>query len=92
MGSAGTLYKIRCVATIYYNADRRPPTGLAATGYRGWFIVEEREGVGCFHDPLKTFQALHKQLKSSVSHRKSSGTAGSRLVGAATLHCYEITI
>jgi hypothetical protein len=21
MGSAGTLYKIRCVATIYYNAD-----------------------------------------------------------------------
>jgi hypothetical protein len=83
MGSAGTLYKIRCVATIYYNADEDTDgTGCHRVAEDGSIVETFREEWVVYRS-FKDFQALHKQLKSEVSATESSGTAGSRLVGAA---------
>lgn len=86
MGATGntTLYKIRCVATLDYEADedtdgsgcyRFAEDGSIAESFREEWVV---------YRSFKDIQALHKHLKSQVSATESSGTAGSRLVGAAT--------
>ena len=79
----GTVFKIKCIATIalvdeeiseealrpYLTGERKQ----AATYKETWVIFRQ----------FKEFQALHKHLKSQVAAAESSGTAGSRLVGAA---------
>jgi hypothetical protein len=83
MGSTGTLYKIRCVATLDYNADEDTDgTGCYRVSEDGSIAETFREEWVVYRS-FKDFQALHKQLKSEVSATESSGTAGSRLVGAA---------
>lgn len=78
-----TVFKIKCVAIVelvneeisdevmeqYLTGDRKQ----AATYKESWVIFRQ----------FKEFQALHKHLKSQVAAAESSGTAGSRLVGAA---------
>lgn len=83
MGSTGTLYKIRCVATLDYTADEDTDgTGCYRVAEDGSIAETFREEWVVYRS-FKDFQALHKHLKSEVSATESSGTAGSRLVGAA---------
>jgi hypothetical protein len=81
---ASTLYKIRCVALVEFigieeNPDDLEPylldDGSLASQYREEWVV---------YRSMKDFQALHKQLKSTVAHAESSASTGYRLVGAAT--------
>jgi len=79
----GTVFKIQCIATVslveehiseealqsYLNAEGK----LAASYKETWVVFRQ----------LKEFQSLHKHLKTQVAAAESSGTAGSRLVGAA---------
>lgn len=78
-----TVFKIRCVATVALVGENVPQEllepymtddgKLALTYKESWAVYR----------PFRDFQALHKHLKSQVAVTESSGTAGSRLVGAA---------
>ena len=79
-----TVYKIRCVATVdlvdedIYDESLQPfltPDGRLGTAYKETWVI---------YRPFRDFQTLHKHLKSQVANTETSGTAGSRLVGAAT--------
>jgi hypothetical protein len=83
-GVSNTVFKIKCNATVMIVApddelsvyeNYRTDGGTFAEAYKEEWIV---------HRSLKEFQSLHKHLKLQVSATESSGTAGSRLVGAAT--------
>jgi hypothetical protein len=81
---SSNVFKIKCVAVVALVASDedlandtcyRLENGKFARTYREeWFI----------HRSMKELQSLHKHLKLQVSVTESSGTAGSRLVGAAT--------
>jgi Sorting nexin C terminal/PX domain len=83
-GATGTLFKIRCVATVEVAADdcelEGDPGFVSQDGSLCKTAVEEWVVYRSFKD----FQAFHKHIKNQVSVSESSGTAGSRLVGAAT--------
>lgn len=79
-----TVYKIRCVALIELAEIEEDPDdldpylledGSLASVYREEWVV---------YRAMKDFQALHKHLKTQVAYSESSGSTGSRLVGAAT--------
>ena len=83
-GTTAMVFKIKCSATVSLIATDdemrgddgyRTENGTLAKIYKEEWIV---------YRSLKEFQSLHKHLKSEVSVSESSGTAGSRLVGAAT--------
>lgn len=83
-GVSNTMFKVKCCATVALvapedelrcNDGYRTEEGLLAETYKEEWVV---------YRSLKEFQALHKHLKLQVSATESSGTAGSRLVGAAT--------
>jgi Sorting nexin C terminal/PX domain len=83
-GAAGTIFRIRCVSTVALIASDdelegddgyRTDDGTLGSAFREEWII---------YRTMKEFQSLHKHLKSEVSPAESSGTAGSRLVGAAT--------
>lgn len=83
-GASGTTYKIRCVAKVQLIVQDEALSG--DIGYR-----QEDGSIGrlfreewVVYRSFKEFQALHKHLKTQVAANMSSGTAGSRLVGAAT--------
>lgn len=78
-----TVFKIRCVATVALVNEEVPMEALEQ--YRtpdGKLAVTYKESWAVFR-PFRDFQTLHKHLKTQVSLAESSGTAGSRLVGAA---------
>jgi hypothetical protein len=79
-----TTYKVRCNATVCLVTQEKDFDGALgyclADGSTGMTYREE----WVVHRSFKDFHALHKQLKSQVSVSMSSGTTGSRLVGAAT--------
>jgi Sorting nexin C terminal len=83
-GVSNTVFKVKCCATVSLVApdddllgqdNYRTDDGLLAETYKEEWVV---------YRSLKEFQILHKHLKMQVSAMESSGTAGSRLVGAAT--------
>lgn len=83
-GASNTVFKLKCSATVAIVAPEeemldyenyRSETGSVAETYKEEWVV---------YRSLKEFQTLHKHLKLQVSATESSGTAGSRLVGAAT--------
>jgi hypothetical protein len=82
--TSGTLYKIRCVLIADIIADDTQIAGdlgyRAEDGSTARAVKEEWIVYRSYND----FNTLHKHLKSVVSISESSGTAGSRLVGAAT--------
>ena len=82
-GAPITLYKVRCVAEVRVVApveDIEESLGYhQRSGKVGTFFREEWVVFRSF----KEFQSIHKHLKNQVSASMSSGTAGSRLVGAA---------
>ena len=83
-GASNTVFKLKCSATVGivapdeemldYENYRTESGGFAETYKEDWVVYRS----------LKEFQTLHKHLKLQVSATESSGTAGSRLVGAAT--------
>jgi len=83
-GVTTTAYKVRCVATVRIVAREdeltNDPSYIMHNGTVGRTFREE----WVIYRTFKEFQGLHKHLKSQVSSSMSSGTAGSRLVGAAT--------
>ena len=83
-GASNTVFKLKCTATVAIVAPEEEmldyenykiETGLFADTYKEEWVV---------YRSLKEFQTFHKHLKLQVSATESSGTAGSRLVGAAT--------
>lgn len=86
--SSGIFYKIRCVATVdvvalpeelegdnsYRVADDSGNSVIGRSFREEWVVFRS----------FNEIQVLHKHLKTQVSVAESSGTAGSRLVGAAT--------
>ena len=83
-GATTTAYKIRCVAKVRLIVGKGELDGftgyLRADGSSGETFREE----WIIYRSFKEFQTFHKHLKGQVSVNMSSGTAGSRLVGAAT--------
>lgn len=83
-GGPVTLYKIRCFAVADIIAEDYELSGepgyMAEDGTICGMVQEEWVVYRSFKD----FQQLHKHLKQQVSASESSGTASSRLVGAAT--------
>jgi hypothetical protein len=79
-----TVYKIRCVAIVELVdtdddevdwSDYDSPDGSRANVFREEWVVYRQ---------FRDFNTLHKHLKSQVAITETSGTASSRLVGAAT--------
>lgn len=84
LNDTGSYFKIRCVAVVELIAEEdemagdfgyRSPDGTLGKTFKEEWVVYRN---------FKEFQSFHKQLKSQVSASESSGTAGSRLVGAAS--------
>jgi hypothetical protein len=83
-GATGTVFKIRCVAAVdvvAYDCDLEGDPGYTA---QDGTLCRTAEEEWVIYRSLKDFQAFHKHIKNQVSVSESSGTAGSRLVGAAT--------
>lgn len=83
-GASNTVFKLKCAATVAIVAPEEEM--LDCENYRtecGSFAETYTEEWVIYRS-LKEFQTLHKHLKLQVSATESSGTAGSRLVGAAT--------
>jgi hypothetical protein len=83
-GATGTVFKIRCVATVDVVADACDLEGDPGYTAQDASLCKTAEEEWIVYRSLKDFQAFHKHIKNQVSVSESSGTAGSRLVGAAT--------
>jgi hypothetical protein len=83
-GASATAYKIRCVAKVRVVALEEDLDGDTAYRLEDGTIGRMFREEWVIYRPFKDFQALHKQLKTQVSAAMSSGSAGSRLVDAAT--------
>jgi Sorting nexin C terminal len=83
-GVSNTLFKIKCCAKVTIVAPDEEL--LVYENYRtdGGTFAETYKEEWVVYRSLKEFQSLHKHMKLQVSATESSGTAGSRLVGAAT--------
>ena len=83
-GATGTVFKIRCIGIVDVDAEdseiEHYPGYISDDGSICRSVQEEWVVYRSFKD----FQAFHKHVKMQVSVSESSGTAGSRLVGAAT--------
>lgn len=83
-GAGSTVFRIRCMAIVTLVAADSELEGdnsyRSDDGNLGKIIKEE----WTIYRTMKEFQSCHKHLKGEVSVAESSGTAGSRLVGAAT--------
>lgn len=83
-GASSPLFKIKCVAEVMLVAsDEELCNEIGYKTANGEFAETYKE-EWVIYRTMKEFQALHKHLKTQVSMTESSGTAGSRLVGAAT--------
>lgn len=83
-GATGTVFKIRCVANVDVTADDCELEGDAGYTAPDGSICRTAEEEWVVYRTFKDFQTFHKHIKNQVSVTESSGTAGSRLVGAAT--------
>jgi Sorting nexin C terminal/PX domain len=84
MGSTGTMFKIKCEATVEVVAsDYELERNSCYRGVSNEVASVLTEEWAVFRS-FKDFQAFHKHLKNQVAVSESSGTPGSRLVGAAT--------
>lgn len=83
-GETGTLFKVRCVAVADVDADLDELEDEIGYKMDDGSICRTILEEWCVYRSFKDFQILHKHLKSQVSASESSGTPGSRLVGAAT--------
>ena len=83
-GTATTVFKIKCSATVSLAAADEEMRGDASYRATDGTLGKVYKEEWIVYRSLKEFQSLHKHLKSEVSVSESSGTAGSRLVGAAT--------
>lgn len=79
-----TVYKVRCIAIVELVDTEDDEVDLSdydsADGSRASVFREEWVVYRQFRD----FNTLHKHLKTQVAVNETSGTASSRLVGAAT--------
>jgi hypothetical protein len=83
-GATGAMYRIRCSATIELIADERELHDSAAYRDENGVLGKVFQEDWIVYRSFKDFQLLHKHIKNQVSTSESSGTAGSRLVGAAS--------
>jgi hypothetical protein len=83
-GTSSGFYRIKCSAVIALDAHEDEL--VKETGYwtEDGCLAETYKEEWVVHRTPKDFQALHKHLKSQIALSESSGTPGSRLVGAAT--------
>jgi hypothetical protein len=82
-GVSNILFKIRCTAKCSLLATQEELEGDATFNAEDGSLGKIFREEWVVHRTLKEFQSLHKHLKMQVSVSESSGTAGSRLVGAA---------
>jgi len=82
-GNTGTMYKIRCVAVVDVEADDNELEGNPSYCDEDGTVCRTATEEWVVYRSFRDFQQLHKHLKQEVSAYESSGTAGSRLVGAA---------
>jgi Sorting nexin C terminal len=83
-GVSSSVFKIKCSATVALVASDEELNGYISYRTEDGSFAETYKEEWFVYRSLKDFQALHKHLKLQVSAAESSGTAGSRLVGAAT--------
>lgn len=83
-GTATTVFKIRVSATVALAATDDEMRGDAGYQNEEGILAKTYKEEWIVYRSLKEFQSFHKHLKLEVSVAESSGTAGSRLVGAAT--------
>lgn len=83
-GVSSSVYKIKCSATVILVASDDELNNESGYKLDDGSFAETYKEEWVVYRSLKEFQALHKHLKLQVSAAESSGTAGSRLVGAAT--------
>ncbi|KAL7573611.1 hypothetical protein ACA910_008745 [Epithemia clementina (nom. ined.)] len=79
-GTTGTVYKIKCTATVQLIHDYNDPVDKECYGEHARSFSEE----WVVYRSFKEFQALHRHLKNMVSSSESSGTAVTRL--SASIH------
>ncbi|CAB9509084.1 expressed unknown protein [Seminavis robusta] len=78
-----TVFKIRCVAIVDLVTEDIPAEILQPYLTQGGKPAVTYKETWVVYRPFRDFQTLHKHLKTQVAASESSGTAGSRLVGAA---------
>jgi hypothetical protein len=83
-GATGPVFKIRCVATVDVDAEENELEGDPGYTADDGSICRTAKEEWVVYRTFKEIQAFHKHVKMQVSVSESSGTAGSRLVGAAT--------
>lgn len=83
-GVSSSIFRIKCSATVALVASDEELNGDVGYKTEDGSFAETYKEEWVIYRSLKEFQALHKHLKAQVSVAESSGTAGSRLVGAAT--------
>jgi hypothetical protein len=83
-GASNTVLKLKCSAVVGIGAPDEEMQDYENYRTEQGFFAESYTEEWVVHRSLKEFQVLHKHLKLQVSAAESSGTAGSRLVGAAT--------
>lgn len=82
-GTATTVFKIKVSATIALAATDDEMLGDSGYLTADGSLAKTYQEEWVVYRSLKEFQSFHKHLKNEVSVAESSGTAGSRLVGAA---------
>ena len=82
-GTATTVFKIKVSATIALAATDEEMRGDSGYLTADGSLAKSYQEEWVVYRSLKEFQSFHKHLKNEVSVAESSGTAGSRLVGAA---------
>ena len=83
-GVSNTIFKVKCSATVSLAAPENELRANESYLTEDGQLAETYKEEWVVYRSLKEFQILHKHLKLQVSATESSGTAGSRLVGAAT--------
>ena len=83
-GNSVVLHKIRCSAVVEIDFDNGDSFDDSAYLSDDGKAVKTMREEWVIHRSYKDFQTVHKHLKNQVALTESSGTAGSRLVGAAS--------
>lgn len=83
-GTSSGFYRIKCCATISLYAAESELSRESGYRMEDGSLAETYKEEWVVHRTPKDFQSLHKHLKSQIALSESSGTPGSRLVGAAT--------
>jgi hypothetical protein len=83
-GGSTSVFTIKCTAVVSLVASDKELVGDTSYQAENGSFAETYKEEWVIRRTMKEVQTLHKHLKQQVAMTESSGTAGSRLVGAAT--------